>query len=513
MKSACRILLLLLFLLLAGTASSQVKAYDTYPWLVEANTNLNVRVKAGTEYAKMGTITKGTRFEALAQAQGHWVEVSYYGQRGFVCSDHITFIESRVQADEYRYQRRPPFITFGGILRTVWKIFKTLLIIAIILIAIAYKQEVLQLVMTIVVSTLICRYLSLLIFHEVTWGTNIGFVLGIILGVRRIAEDLSFVGGPVAQILGIGYYVISFPLLVLNRAQHFLSEPWRYFFKTDWPDEDAKNAIRIVLDVLQVIMYILITPLRFLNSVLYNIFVHGLSEMYDLIYEVFVPCDWDEGKGDFWQWLLYFPVRLVKYPIYHGGMMLLECFAWTVIEIFVPTVTMYHGTNLAAAESICGSADRNSYLKLNQDWRAECFTTGAAAWGGFGIYFTPRRPVARSYSVRALGSSADVPVFIAVRVSLGRIINYSLTPHFVYRQTGYGGKHSFLNAYGMQHGYVTGEWWNAGGGYWEYCMFDWQNKYNYPWRIRPLYIFNCNYNNIQHIPGGMAHWSFKTNHK
>lgn len=120
--------------------------------------------------------------------------------------------------------------------------------------------------------------------------------------------------------------------------------------------------------------------------------------------------------------------------------------------------------------------------------------------------------VARSYSVRALCSRTDVPVFIAARVSLGRIINYSLTPHEVYRQTGYGGNHSLLNSYGMKRGYTTGEWWNGGGGYWEYCMFDWQKKYNYPWRIRPLYIFNCNYNNIQHIPGGMAHWSFRKNH-
>lgn len=475
-----RIILLLLLLILSGTGGrvgAQVKAYDTYPWIVEANTNLNVRAKWGTDYEKLGTV------------------------------------QSEVTPEMRRERNRPANrFFFSGFLSSLWKVIKTLLVIFIILIAISYKEEVLRLVMTIVMCTLIGRWTTGLIFHNVDWGTNIGFVLGIILSVRKLVEETSFGGGVANQFLGTVYYIISFPIFLLNQAQYFLSAPWRYFFKSDWPAESNKKAIRVTLDVLQVIMYILITPLRFYNSVLYNIFVHGLSEMYDLVYEVFVPCDWDEGKGDFWQWLLYFPVRLVKYPIYHGTVMLLECLVWTVIEILIPTVTMYHGTNLEAAESICGSADRNAYLKRHRDWRAECFTTGMASWGGIGVYFTSKRWVARSYSLRALGSDADVPVYIAVRVSLGRIVNYSLAPHFVYRQTGEGGKHSLLNAFGMQNHYITGEWWNVGGGYWEYCMFDWQKKYNFPWRIRPLYVFNCEKNSIQHIPGGMAHWSFRTNH-
>ncbi len=27
-------------------------------------------------------------------------------------------------------------------------------------------------------------------------------------------------------------------------------------------------------------------------------------------------------------------------------------------------------------------------------------------------------------------------------------------------------------------------------GWWEYCMYDWQNRYNYSWRIRTLYVLN-----------------------
>ena len=64
-----------------------------------------------------------------------------------------------------------------------------------------------------------------------------------------------------------------------------------------------------------------------------------------------------------------------------------------------------------------------------------------------------------------------------------------------------------LNAYGQEHKYTTGEWWNDHGGYWEYCLFDWKNLYNHPWRIRPIYIFNSRTRFIQHIKGGMAHWT------
>lgn len=56
----------------------------------------------------------------------------------------------------------------------------------------------------------------------------------------------------------------------------------------------------------------------------------------------------------------------------------------------------------------------------------------------------------------------------------------------------------------MAGGYTTGEWWN--GYSWEYCLFDWQNLYNYPWRIRPVYAFNLSTLFPYRIKGGMKHW-------
>lgn len=97
---------------------------------------------------------------------------------------------------------------------------------------------------------------------------------------------------------------------------------------------------------------------------------------------------------------------------------------------------------------------------------------------------------------------------IVCRVSLGRVINYALTDQYTYSQAGQNGQHDVLNRFGAKHGYTTGEWWNPVGGYWEFCMFDWKNRYNYPWRIRPIYIYNFRTHTAQHIKGGMQHWLF-----
>ena len=66
--------------------------------------------------------------------------------------------------------------------------------------------------------------------------------------------------------------------------------------------------------------------------------------------------------------------------------------------------------------------------------------------------------------------------------------------------------------WGLKNNYVTGEWWRGDtrAGWWEYCMYDWQNRYNDSWRIRPLYVINLSGKCIQRIPGGMYHWLFNS---
>jgi hypothetical protein len=152
---------------------------------------------------------------------------------------------------------------------------------------------------------------------------------------------------------------------------------------------------------------------------------------------------------------------------------------------------------------------RNEQLKKELGWDSGTFRASDSSWGGIGVYFAARRGVASRYANDPYRLSDRNPVVIVCRVSLGRIINYSLAPLKVYAAAGGNGHPPTLNRYGMMHHYTTGEWWNGRGGYWEYCLFDWRNRYNNPWRIRPVYIYNYRTNLIQHIRGGMAHWLFR----
>ena len=40
-------------------------------------------------------------------------------------------------------------------------------------------------------------------------------------------------------------------------------------------------------------------------------------------------------------------------------------------------------------------------------------------------------------------------------------------------------------------------------------MYDWKNRYNFSWRIRPLYVLSLDGDVLQRIPGGMHHWLFR----
>jgi len=259
--------------------------------------------------------------------------------------------------------------------------------------------------------------------------------------------------------------------------------------------------------VLGLVLQVAITPLRALNAVYYNVVVHGLAGLYDFFLEVLRPSGEAEGAGHAGRWFLMLPSRFVKYILGHGLLTLGECVLWTVIDVFVPAYTMYHGTDLTAAQSITGSRRRNKTLSRELGWNSGTFTASKSSWGGIGVYFASRRAVAFSYARDPYRLSDRDPVVIVCRVSPGRIMSYGLAPWRIYKAAGQYGDPPKLTGYALKNRYTTGEWWNDRGRYWEYCMFDWQNLYNAPWRIRPVYLYNCRTGLIQHIRGGMAHWT------
>ena len=369
--------------------------------------------------------------------------------------------------------------------------------IVVALIAYAFREQLIQIACFIGVFMAIGALIFWILFDNASLGSTVGFWFAIFIGLKLVSQAM---GAEYASIFEYAYYIFSFPIWFLNRLQHILSEPWRYMFKTSWPEEDTKDILRPVLYGIQILLYIAITPLRLLNAILYNIILYGLTELYDLSFEVLQPSKWDEGYGDWWKWLYMLPIRIIKYPIYHGGLVLIEGAVWTVIDTIIPAITLYHGTDLTAGQAITG--------KYGRRWTDGTFAASKSSWGGIGVYFASRRGVARRYATDDYRLSDSNPVIIVCRVSLGKIINYSLAPYHVYTNAGETGNPAVLNRYAENNGYTTGEWWNQRGGYWEFCMFDWQNRYNHPWRIRPIYVFNLRTGRAQHIESGLRHWLF-----
>lgn len=110
---------------------------------------------------------------------------------------------------------------------------------------------------------------------------------------------------------------VSLPFYLLNMLQFWLAKPWRPFMKWNLLRDSYKKPMRIFLSVLQAPFYIVPTPLRFVNAVYYNLIIHNIYEWSNYLLEVVLPSDPKEGARNFWKWLLYLPVRLVKYLLFH----------------------------------------------------------------------------------------------------------------------------------------------------------------------------------------------------
>lgn len=513
---------LIILMLLLATGFAALAAGEEYPARCCVTTDLNVRSVPMKNSSKIGLLHKNeyiTVEYTTGWSNDLWGAIDYGAQRGYVSMKYLKYLEPAKPEPVQKsvtYESKSGFMQF---LEGLWNFVKWILIILLILLVLAFLEEIVSIAVAAGFFAGAGAAIFAICGGSGSTGAIVGLVVAALMGVRMLLAklDISLADIQWGAISGRGffrgffltiYYIVSFPIYFLNRLEHFLVCPWRYIFKSSWVSESVKPTLRVILEILNVAMYILTTPLRLFNAIVYNIAIHCMTGIYDLVFEVFKPCDGKEGADGIWQWIIMFPLRLAKYPLWHGFLCITESLIWTVVDIFVPAVTLYHGTDLMAGEAITSDPHRNRYLKDVSSWSCGTFTASTSSWGGIGVYFASRRSVARGYAHDPWRLSDNTPIIIACRVSLGRVINYSLAPYNVYCQAGQYGKHSELNRYGQQHGYTTGEWWNEGGGYWEYCLFDWQNRYNHPWRIRPIYVLNFTTGRAQHISGGMQHWLF-----
>lgn len=320
-------------------------------------------------------------------------------------------------------------------------------------------------------------------------------VLGAMYLLRiLLRHSVSFL----SRIFYICFRIACFPFNFLNGLQRHLSKPWRIFYKHHHGGDGFNKYMRGFWTILKIPLYFLLTPLRFVNAVFYNMLVHVSFEFFNYLAEILDPTSRMEGGANFITWLLMLPWRSVKYS-WHFLLTFIESCVWTAVDTIVPAQTLYHGTEQNASESICQSPGRVGA----KDWLAGIWNVGGGNYAGNGIYFAPIRSTAEHY---ARNNSRQA--LIVCRVSLGKVLDLGMAPRHIYNQCGFSDAKD-VTRWGLDHGFTTGEWWRSDEGWWEYCMYDWQNRYNHSWRIRPLYVEDLSENRVYRIRGGMVHWLFR----
>ena len=422
---------------------------DTYPAICITTANLNVRTTSSTSGKILETLPSGTKVQVQRLTYDGWAEIDYYGRKAYCSAKYLMHWEAA----------SPPSGSSSdeghsqGFLSSIgdWNLGGSIFSIAIICIVIAILRK----------------------------------VLIAILGLVSIAFFRL-------------YHLISFPFYCLNWLQRRLAKPWMQSYKRNTRSDPHNARLRENLEMWKIPLWVVLTPLRFANAFYYNLVVHCSFELFNYTVEVIAPEGRYEGSSNFLFWFILLPWRVVKYIVWHGSLTFAESAVWTAVDTFVPALTVYHGTTCAAAEGICQGPGRVG----TKNWLSAVWNVGGGNYAGNGIYFAPVRSTAYHYASGSL---------IVCRVTFGRTLDLGLAPQRIYNLCG---KPNALGVtdWGLKNGYVTGEWWrgDARAGWWEYCMYDWQNRYNDSWRIRPLYVIDLEGQCIQRIPGGMYHWLFNS---
>lgn len=415
-----------------------------FPAEYVTTTSLNVRASNNTQASKITTLPAGSRVQVQFITANQWAAIEHNGKIRYVSAKYIRPIETT--------KSKAPATSTPATSTPKSKSFLSQLLDLAISIAL------------LIISWLIFRSMAL------------------------------FVLNTFSRLMYWACMVLCLPFYISNWLQRFLAKPWRILYKTNSGNDRRNAELRETYQWVKIPLYIALTPLRFVNAVYYNMVVHCTFEAYNYMLEVFLPSNEKEGEDDIFRLILYLPARIAKYVVWHGGLTVLESGIWTVVDTFIPALTLYHGTDERASTTIT-HAGRDGYsCRLTGIWNV-----GKGNFAGNGIYFAPVRSTAMHYAVDAM---------IVCRVSLGKTIDLGLAPYWVYKQCGHPDAFGATD-WGLRHGYVTGEWWRKDTGWWEYCMYDWKNRYNYSWRIRPLYVLNFRDRKMQRIPGGMCHWLFR----
>ncbi len=498
MRPGVRFIFLMLFLFITETAWAQSGLYTV------TGDKVNIRSGPGTGYQVVGSRKKGDTVTVLSLYDANWAKIKFGNSHAYMHRKYIVYkgpipnVGNQQQRSSAKKNKSPK-----GIWDSLYEIVKAILWLCAIVIIIggALDTEWGGPALMLQIITAIGALAGYLIFKDAKAGAVIGMGIGIFLAVRFIAYQMDWDLEGIGWLTYILWYLVSLPFYILDLMQFWLAKPWRPLMKRNKLPDKSKPGMRNFLRILQIPFYIALFPLRLVNAIYYNLIIHNLYELSNYVLEVAAPSDDDEGGDGFWEWIIYLPVRFFKYLVFHGSVTLVESVIWTVIDTFVPAVTLYHGTAETSADSMLCDPKRNKQRRSSSGWLSGIWNVGGGNYAGDGIYFGIFRKTLRNYQ----NGSA-----IVARVTMGKTIDVVLMPDYVYRQAGHPNASAVSN-WGLNNGYVSGEWWRSdrNTNWWEICMYDRQNRYNDSWRIRPIYAINSNTGIMQRVSGGTAHWFFR----
>lgn len=420
--------------------AEETAANDSVPGWYQTTVELNLRTRPSRKARRMAVAAEGTRLQLVdhcSEVDG-WAKVVYNGDTAYCASRYLKYCGAEKPQRASKKNRQG---IVGWLWNVGWKIFWTCVVL-----------------------------------YVLKWVMFYGMFL-----FSRVAYKL--------------YWLLCIPFYFMNWLQRYASKPWRWVFKRNTRTDYQNRMLRERMELFKIPLYIVLTPLRFVNAFYYNIVVHCTFETMNYIFEVIMPCYDREGADDTMKWVVWLPWRVIKYPLWHGTLTFVESIIWTAVDTVVPALTLFHGTDACASSSITQSRGR---VGNDSKWTG-VWNVGGGNYAGNGIYFAPERSTALHYACGSL---------VVCRVTLGRVIDLGLAPKRIYDQCGHPNA-TGATKWGLEHDYVTGEWWRSDEGWWEYCMYDWQNRYNFSWRIRPLYVLSLDGDVLQRIPGGMHHWLFR----
>jgi hypothetical protein len=299
MKRFIYIFIMLLWMISYATAQESLPCRGT------ATTVLNVRSGPGISYARVGQLSRGQEVNVIQKSSNNWVQIEFGSQRGYAYSKYLKFSPLPQKANS------PPAKSSSG--SSSWSFWS-------------------------------------IVWNIITWGLGIYLGLVVLYWLLKILIISYFI---VSASLTFTFRLLSLPFFFLNALQRYLAKPWFIFFKKNRFSNATNENLRFIFYFLQFPFYVLLFPLRIVNAVFFNLLVHCSFEMFNYVMEVILPSEDKEGHDDFIRWILFLPYRIIKYVVWHGSLTIIESAIWTVIEVFLPTLTLFHGTSNSVADGFC----------------------------------------------------------------------------------------------------------------------------------------------------------------